>query len=80
MSGRPDGTLAGSNGWVLAVGGPAEEFLLEFLFGGKVELVFAGVDVGVFGEGDFDHGFLFCLQRMMPMLGSSSGAFSKRSK
>ncbi len=35
---------------------PFHKFLLQFLFAGQVELVFAGVNVRVFGKGDLDQG------------------------
>ena len=49
---QPDAvSLAGSGG------APFVELLLQELFGGQVELIRFGVDVGVFGQGEFDDGF-----------------------
>ena len=35
---------------------PFHKLLLQFLFSGQIELVFAGMNVGVFGKGNFDQG------------------------
>ena len=39
-------------------GCPFEEFAFEQIFGGEVELIFLGVDVGFLGEGEFYDGFV----------------------
>jgi hypothetical protein len=39
---------------------PFREFLLQFFLAGQIELVFAGVNVGIFGKGNLDQsGILF---------------------
>ncbi len=40
---------------------PLFQFLPQFLFAGQVELVFAGVNVGVLGQGDFDQCLILLL-------------------
>ena len=42
----------------LRLGRPFEQLALQFLLAGQVELILAGVDVGVLGERDFHQGFV----------------------
>jgi hypothetical protein len=58
---------------------PFNKFLLQFFFAWQVKLVFAGVNVGVFGKGDLDQEFFF-LQSTMPMVWFSASVLTWRSK
>ena len=40
---------------------PLRKLLLQLFFAGQIELVFTGVDVGVFGQGDFYQRLVFLL-------------------